>query len=508
MLKIMVVDDEAISRTAIATMIDWEEFDCKIVCEAAEGAAALKYLQSNEVHLVITDMKMPIMDGLELIREIKGQGYQCRIVVISSYNEFDMVREAFKLGVNDYYLKSELKPEYFYSFISNLKQENIIFHYKNNVSIGDTFREDVLGANQIDSEKYANYYIMIWQVDDMDEVRTRFPNIRQDLFSSIFQITKQIPKIEKYCKMTNYSETKILVYCQLQENEDEIYSLCNRIILVVKDYLNVNINIGISSYGANSEQLFQCVQEAEQNLALRYILTSQKIYTMQLAEQYSLQEALTRVEEYNAIIQALKEFSDMKLSKAQFEVLHDKSYEDVDTLKLKVLHMILIESMYFEEIGESIWNAFVDKQDYVVKLNRLVTSGDIVIWCTNFNRWILNYLQQRYQEHITNNPMEKVRIYIEDNYSNHNLTLGEVAELVELNEQYFCSKFRKEFGKSFVEYLTHVRMEKSKDLIMNTNLKIYEISDSVGYKNVEHFTRIFRKKIGKTPREYKEKSST
>ncbi len=508
MIKVLIVDDDAVNRAAIATMIDWNSLGCEIVFEAEEGQTALTYLMNNPVHLVITDMKMPIMNGLELITEIRMKKIECEIIVVSSYNEFDMVREAFKLGVKEYYLKSELNDVYFYEFIQrirtkiNISQEVYGIEQQSIQTIKNTFREDALGLNEIQVEQYKEYYILILQLEGIDHLRQRFPNIKRDLMLPLYEVLKQIPKVSKNCEITNYSESKILIYYQGDEDINMVTSLCERMILVVQNYLNVNIRIGVSAYGTDGSQLHACVRQAVENITLRYIYGSKKIFTMEMNHSFALEKAMETQEEFTGIITSLKEGNDSQLSMKQSELFHGKCYENVAEMRKKALHMILFESIFLEDMGDNIWNAFPERVDYERKLNRLATSNEVLMWSANFNRWIMDYLKNRYHEEQQNDSIQTVKRYLEDNYSNGNLTLGEVADVMGLNEQYFCSKFRKECGVSFVEYLTNLRVEKAKNLIVNTNIKMYEVGEAVGYNSVEHFNRVFRKKTGQTPKEY------
>ncbi|HBR29267.1 MAG TPA: DNA-binding response regulator, partial [Firmicutes bacterium] len=123
MLKVMIVDDEAIVRIGLKSMIDWESHGFQLVGEANDGQRALDLFQKNKPDLVITDLKMPVMDGLQLMRHLNELDARCRVIVLSSYDEFSLVKEAMKLGAADYLLKLEMEPDQLVEVLSGFKSE-------------------------------------------------------------------------------------------------------------------------------------------------------------------------------------------------------------------------------------------------------------------------------------------------------------------------------------------------------------------------------------------------
>lgn len=504
----MIVDNHTTNRAEIATTINWNALGCEIVFEAEDGKQALTYIKKHSVDLVITGIKMPIMDGLELITEIRLRRIECEIIVVSSCNGFNMVREIFKLGVKEYYLRSELSKTCFYEAVQkscakvNMSKASHMQKSEMTLVMKNSFQEDVLGLKEVNVEQYRGYYILIVQLDKIDQLKIRFLNIKRDLILSILEVLENIDMVRQKCQITTYSDSKILIYCNDTNEINEITRLSNHIVAMIQKYLNIDVKIGISDYGLNGNQLQECVDQATKNVALRYIYGEKNVFTMEMNQSFCLMKVLQANSEFKGIISSLQTKDDSKLSREQLKVFHGKWYEDITAARKRVLHMILIESLFLEDIGDSIFNIFPQNTNYEVKLNRLTTIQEIIMWSTNFNRWIIDYLDKRYYERKDNHFIQSVKRYVEDNYSNGNLTLGEVASTTNLNEQYFCAKFHKECGISFVEYLNNVRVENAKHLIVGTNIKMYKVGEAVGYNSIEHFSRVFRKKTGKTPKEY------
>lgn len=505
MIRVVIVDDDAINRATFATIIDWSKLNCEIVHVAEDGESALQYLKNHQIHLLITDIKMPRMDGLQLMQELRAMNYDCMIVAISSYNEFELVREAFKLGIEDYCLKAEIKEDSFYAFIKKLTAK-IYSHTKSLAapSLQTSSLEDyILGRQQQLDVNYENYFIFVLQIEDLEYVKEHFSNIKKEVLLPIHELLRQVLIEESMYQIINYSDTRLIIFYQGTQDLVEITSICERMRKVIKNYLNVNICIGISPCGKTTKQLPECVVKAINHLSLKYLNCNKSVFSMRDAKSFQLETAYENEHLYKAIIEALKNSDDNKLLQAQSELFINQDYEKIHLIREKVLHMIYFESLFLEDLGDSIWNVFWGKFDYFQKLSRLFSCKEIRMWTTNYNRWLCDYIRNKYQNKKKRQFVTEVSCYLEQHYSDETLSLNKIAKDMYLNEYYFSKKFKKEFNISYINYLTNLRIEKAKALLSQTNLKIYEICAKVGFNSIEHFTRVFRKKTGQSPSEYK-----
>lgn len=182
-----------------------------------------------------------------------------------------------------------------------------------------------------------------------------------------------------------------------------------------------------------------------------------------------------------------------------FEVLNIVSLKEG---KLHVLGLILAIAGKFYSNHANFYEIFGEQYNYFEKVERIEDIRSLKLWLTNYIDWIIDYSVEKL--HIKENDIIlKAKRYINNHYANSMLTLKEVADYIELNEKYFTSKFSKETGETFINYITSLRIEKAKDLLMTTNFKIYEIAEMVGYRNVENFNRVFKKNIGTSPAQYR-----
>lgn len=182
-----------------------------------------------------------------------------------------------------------------------------------------------------------------------------------------------------------------------------------------------------------------------------------------------------------------------------FEVLNIASIREG---QLHVLGLILAIAKKFYSNHANFYEIFGEQYNYFEKVERVEDIRSLKLWLTNYIDWIIDYSAEKLYIKETDIIL-KAKRYINNHYSNSMLSLKEVADYVDLNEKYFTSKFSKETGETFINYLTSLRIEKAKDLLKTTNFKIYEIAEMVGYRNVENFNRVFKKSIGTSPAQYR-----
>lgn len=144
MYHVLLVDDDMTNRIGIRSLLDWEELGFDVVGAVENGKAALEFLETATVHLIITDMKMPIMGGIRLISEIRKINNTIQIIAVSSYSDFDLVREGFKYGIEDYLLKTELNPESLKKLVLKVKKKLQESNIIENVTKEELFRDMVM----------------------------------------------------------------------------------------------------------------------------------------------------------------------------------------------------------------------------------------------------------------------------------------------------------------------------------------------------------------------------
>ena len=175
---------------------------------------------------------------------------------------------------------------------------------------------------------------------------------------------------------------------------------------------------------------------------------------------------------------------------------------NMEEIRITVLAVILAIGKTFDKDNDSFSEIFGQQNNYMEKVSRIDDVKSMKLWLTNYCAWILNYSAAKVKVSETD-MIVRAKRYIAEHCEDADLSLTEVAEYVGLNEKYFTNRFTKETGETFSSYLTALRMQKARELLKTTTFKIYEIAEMAGYRNVEHFNRVFKKINGVTPAQYR-----
>jgi YesN/AraC family two-component response regulator len=547
MYKIMLVDDEPIVRLAIKSLINWEEHGFEIAFEASNGKQALKLLETNPgIDIIITDINMPILDGLELITQITDMNLEPEIIVLSSYNDYDWVRKAFKLGVNDYILKTEMEPlsilELVKGMAEKIDNKKRSLQNTNNVNnfINSRYRKEnilqelltggdtsILALNEpdgmlkINKNKIALCYL--W-VDDYQTVKEKYISnslkaFTQSVVNSIDQVLTDTNSGEVLC----ISPEEYLIFMGFDELSQKqirykITDVIGRIQYSLKTYVNITASVGISEVGSIKEELEALSEQAKQNVKLRFILGKGKIIFPETANmvmwknreyaENSDQKKETIIGREEAFLNALGDADEDRASaelEKLFDIIRNNGYNNkIEKIYSSYMELLFVTASYLSKIGKETQQIFGTEIDFYEKILRFETQEEINVWIRNMVSWIINYLKEG-RSSKQNRVIQNAKQFIQMNYSDASLSLKTVSEYVELSESHFSTTFTKDVGETFTDYLTNTRLEKAKELIATTNLKLYEISERVGYTNAEHFSRIFKKNVGCSPKDYMKK---
>lgn len=543
MIKVLIVDDEVLVRIGIKSCIKWENSGFEIVGEAENGIEALELAEIYKPDLVLTDIRMPKMDGLEFLRHLKEKQPDVKTIILSCYNEFSYVREAMKLGALDYVLKLSMQPEELLEILNRIKgvidkekkqySEVYLLRQKANSNI-KTIKEDFIknalaGNIKNESEFYLNIHELEFKIDfssymvihiSIEDYRfiasTRWENDEQSLNSSVSTVISNI--LTKYgeSEVIQYEGSNFYVILSPTGNFDQgntcdaVLQLAENIVEMITTYLNMKVSLGISSSGRTLEELNKKVMEA------------------QLANSYGFYLKKKNISFYNEYIKfdsnTLPDFSSVEP-----DLLH--ALDVVDKEKIKVCIAWIFQKIIEDK------NVYPDK--FIKKLTEILylfsrrlnaiegTMDEIIdeyetgpyervgmfLNIYNLEEWFDKFID-RYSEYVklkqkkkTKEEIIKIKNYVLTNYTGK-FSISICARICNMSEKYFSYVFKKETGENFTNYVNKVRIEKAKELIKNQNMVIFEVANKVGYENDKYFIKLFRKIVGMTPGEYKRKYYT
>lgn len=498
MRKVLIVDDDTIVRVTLRSLLPWETFGLEIAGDCSSGAAALAYMREHPVDLLISDVKMPEMSGIELLRRLSAEGRVPVALMLSGYNEFDLVREAFRLGAYDYVLKADLSAELLEKQIRSIAEK-----YWGGLALCKKEAAEPKSAG-FALPKSGIYGAAVMEIDDFHRQTARFgENLKELLEKPMLELANQIPRVSRRGQLIAVQPGHYIFLYPAAEPylyRREITALVRQVQSVWRDYMNLSVSAAICD-PQDAKNLGESLERAE-NLLLLAPLGGHASLTVQWEHERLLLGMEPAKETYERLLSALYEINEVVFTEEKqrlFEALGQmEKQEAID----ETLRLIALLALKFREYGEDFFEVFPDEINYYQKLERLPGLRELELWLNNYFRWELEYLKNRLSGR-QNDTVLRAKRFIADNYANPELTLGSVADYIGLNEKYFTTRFTKEAGCTFSDYLTSVRLERARRLIETTNLKMYEISDRIGYNNVEHFNRMFKKHFAISPSDYR-----
>ncbi len=529
MRRVLIVDDDTIVRITLHSLVDWEGLGYRIVADAIHGEQAVARMKEQPVDLVITDMKMPVMDGIGLLERINRMAesrelpLMPKILVLSGYDDFQLVRESFRLGAEDYLLKADLSGETLSSMLERLTGEWSREESKAVEQTGASIREITapmaeipkdqllvdmaMGKREIRPEFFPGDYVVIqFEIEDFHRHSGRFGgDVEENLVKPMLEFAGQIPRVVSKCVLGSISPSRYVMLYQvgdMRTYQDTVLSTCRQLRSVWSNYMNLPVSCGISSAGHSPEEFGERFEEAGHQLALRCLKGKAQICFPWEPGTVRYEDVEKTGAEYEKLLKGLLVGDELAVEEEKKRLFASCYTAGVETARTWCLHLICHLAWQLQDNHDDISALFADEVDYYTKLGRLDEVRSLELWMNNYFRWVTDYMQN-HNDRRQADLVIRAKRFIMDNYANPELTLGSVAGYIGLNEKYFSSRFTKEEGMTFSNYLTEVRIRKAKELMEQTDLKIYEISQSVGYNSVEHFTRVFKKLCHVSPGGYR-----
>ena len=413
MQNILIVDDEAFVRTSIMESINWEENGLHAIC-APNGKEALNVIATEQIDVLLTDIKMPVMNGMDLISNIRQNDTDIEIIILSCFNEFDLVRKAMNLGACDYLLKPTMLPEdILFSVLKASKkiaarreeQSTGRHPHANSKKIKETLLFDILDGRQYD------------RADLEEQLKRAGAQIGRE------NLTVAVLKAVEYqnCYQETYSEDIYLFKYSIQNILKEIMD---------QSFMNELVCVGIDEYVV--------------------ILTIPVSYSPDETE-----KALRKM--FQAVFLSIKQW--MGFSFVVGVSLF--SYQDTD------LHTAFLEA-----------DAAAHKEMYQKGGGNISFSSD--------------FAQNAFADEDVKKAIRFIHAHIDDK----NLSLQTTADHIKLSKNYLSRIFKQSFGVNFIDYVTMQKMERAKSLYINTNMRIYEIAEMVGYSDWRYFYNVYKKHMG------------
>lgn len=526
--KVILVDDEEEAREAIRRRINWEEIGFTVVGTAENGEEALEIAENCEPDVVMTDIQMPFMDGLTLLKKLKERFPDLRSVIFSGYDDFEYAKEAIKLESEEYILKPVDAEELRKVFMRIKDRLDEQIRQRRNVEQLSKFYEDsrpmmkeqlIIGLLegrelQFDLERYQRDFDIILESafycaaafritpeqDDKEQLDKRLMNL--SLKQIVLERFKGILPIEAFV----YLDT-VCVLARLKSTDQYgiLVEEMDRICRIAHKSLEANISAGIGRVYGNAESIHSSFLEAKDAFHHRIFVGENQAICINDVDPTSNIEDYVSEKQIRHIIRQVKigtaeslekeirEFTD-KIKKTEFGVSQLQIFYAefvVELMRLMRGHNIAIAGTGLDSVNTNEeMDGFASLDEFA---GRLIELAEII-------RQKISHARLD----TTKKLAEDAKQYILDHYNESNLSVDDICAHLGVGTSYFSSVFKKETGVSFVTYLTNVRMTEAQRLLDTTDEKSYIIAGLVGYEEPNYFSYVFKKHFGTSPSKYRQ----
>jgi len=533
MLKVFLVEDESVIREGLRDKIPWEQYGYRFVGEAADGEMALPLIRKTRPDVLITDIKMPFMDGLSLSKIVSAELPRIKIIIISGYDDFEYAREAIAVGVDQYLLKP----------ITRMNLRKILLDLKEKIE-QDIQQDDYQTQFQNEMHEYEQFSrrrffekVLEGEMSVKDiysEAAKRSIELSASCYNLLFLYLQEKNAVLSESKMDKFirRQEEVLHYflrhpqyilfrwnvnCfgvlmkseagQMEEITEQALVHIKRVCTPGEEQLDWYVAVG--NPVERLSLLSQCYQIANQYFAYRFIMP-----TLHILTEKTLASCLTTKEEKNIEnvnpVQMAPEIIRDFLSRGSSSEIHNfvESYLQSirEALESKmfcdyvVLNIRFTTMAYVESIG-------VSREEYENEVVRY--AQDFKLESTEVFDYFVDmlkaaiYIRDRESSYQSGRLLRRVLDYIDANYDQESLSLSSAAREVNVSANHLSSIFSQNMQKTFIEYITEKRMEKAKHLLKDTDQSSGKIAMEVGYKDSHYFSFVFKKTQGCSPREYR-----
>ena len=529
--NVLLVDDEADVLQAMKKKIDWEALGFCLAGTAENGQEALEMAEQLHIDVVMTDIKMPYMDGLTLCKNLKQSYRNMKVIIYSGFDDFEFAREAVHLEAEEYLLKPISAGDMEAAFSKVRKKLDQEYdEYRNLNRLSEYYRKSlpamreqlVMGIleGRIAGERArammetyeicldSPFYVVAALYMDVN------PREEQPQPAQLFTLSLK-DMVQDYLKnRTRFFSTafldQVIVIFMLDEREeiDQVLYHLDQICKMGFRVLKSSVTAAVGQICANTDALHTSYEEAVNAMEYRSILGSGQVLYINDIEPCSEENILVTEHEFQNLVHAVRLGNRDETNVAIAQIMDSIRKEPISPGQYQLLFMELLSELM--KIGRAYKlhpnQIFGEHAGSWQELYRMVTVDELEGWlqevCTNL-RHVLRHERRDSAARLT----EQAKAYIEEHYKESDLSADSLCRCLNVSAAYFSTIFKREVGMSFVAYLTKIRLEHALELLRTTEDKTYIIASRVGYMEPNYFSYVFKKQYGISPSKYRAEMS-
>lgn len=514
MYKVLIAEDEILVRLGLANSIAWNKLGMELTAQAANGVQAYEIFLSERPDIVITDIRMPLMDGMELIQKIRETDTDCKIIIITCVEEFSYARQAIAYQVEDYILKLTMDMSEIEALLTKIRKSLDSERSQKQLSAPAASSSDLQAKRTIydflcgysssvpynsrtvsfQSRKFYLAFIRILSKNTESQEESVSSKVCSD--KSIYQILEQNLEHDGALLIERIPGEYFLLFCSMETFQKDF----ENVTTLMKNYYNSRPICGISPLISDFSEAAKAAQWAQNSLSQYFFSPEKYFFTTDAPENKSKikESILTRVKEiilgfsdsYPLITGFWEEYAER-----MERFLSDCSGDCNEIRKLFYYLADWLQESLELSTNKSADNCVYNYHRYIFEATNILDIYYI------FERLLNKLLSFTHSADSLSRETLEIMRYIENHYA-ENLSLEALAAQVNYSKSHLYNVFRKELNTSFGNYLTKVRILHAKKLLTTSFLRLYEIAERTGFYDYSHFARTFKKYTGVSPQEY------
>ncbi|MWC28841.1 response regulator [Paenibacillus sp. MMS18-CY102] len=506
-MRLLIVDDEVIIRNGLSTVINWQELGFELLSPAASAEEALSRFQQEKPHIVLTDIHMTGMNGLELAAELKKQMPDTEVIILTGYDTFTYAQQAIREGVSDYLLKMS-RPEEIIMAAMKAKQRIVAKQQskKQDIQSRIALRDQLLERLLTEGERKGPL---------ADAIGELLPLLAEEeqLYQVLLLAASGWGDDAYHVSLAQFAVSNMVQ--ELIEGEALLRK--DHIVLAIRHdaarpfhielerisrKLKCKLFTAAGSVGAGRAHLQQSYVEAAYAFTFHWIAGEDAQLSFEDVRARKGGRTVCSQEDETLLVAVLKSGSAIELRRWVDAAVAVQLADDQltpDSLHAYLHSIVISGHRWLERALQAVGEAASPSDEHGQELLARSKSPQEAL----FNQ--LAAVMDIYREHVTGERVPYVKravAFIADNLDK-NLTLQQVAKHVHLNPNHFSEVFKRETGLTYIEFVTKERMRRAMELLKQSPAKISEIAGLVGYEDVKYFSQLFKKTTGKTPSEYR-----
>lgn len=536
MYSIIIVDDEGEVREGIKKNINWAEYNFELVGDCENGFDAMEIVDKLKPDIVLTDICMPFVDGLELTKYIMDKYPQTKVIILTGYDEFEYAQNAVKYKAYDYILKPitanelrkilcklskelDLEKEKLEDFnrLKLLLNESLPLvkeRFLNRMLIGKQTDNKINERFEQFNIKLAGNVFIALAIDLDDNENTNsdiaLPETEEELLHfAVYNICETILSEPGNGVSFQNSNEKTVIILAGDDNlnlHDRAVKTAEEIKQTVEKHLKLTVTVGIGMCCSSIGDIHHSYKYAESAVDYRFLLGKNRVISINDIEGKKSEKPTFNKEWRRKLVIAIKTGTISEIDSITSKLVENlkESYEFIEKSYYQIQKIVIHIIGALNELDVSETEVFGKEGGLLTEVYTMKTLEEIEEWLKNLCNRASCYLTGKRNDNSLIHA-KRAEEYIRDNYRDPNISLNSICKHLLMSTSYFSSVFKNHTGQTFIEYLTKVRMEKAMELLKISDMKVYEISEEVGYNDPHYFSLIFKKIFGTAPSEFRER---